>query len=97
MTASHVNVAPTTIKLSTPVILSFFLAAGCDGGHALEDLFLSLSYQGVEMLAELWLGNLYVYQVIITPEIGNCPPPVCCVTSLLLCWLVLSVMLLAFR
>ncbi len=72
MTASHVNDAPT-IKFSTPVILIFFslLAAG---GHALEDLFLSLSYQGVEMLAELWLDNLYVYQAIITPEIGNCPP-----------------------
>ena len=39
---------------------------------------MSLSYQGVEMLAELWLGNLYVYQVIITPEIGNCPPVVHC-------------------
>ena len=59
------------------MILSFFfshLAAG--RGHALGDLFLSLSHQGVEMLAELSLDNLYVYQVIITPEIGNCPPDV---------------------
>ena len=86
MTVSHFNAAyisyfslPTMKKVSTPVILSFFLAPGwwlrC-GGHALGDLFLSLSHQGVEMLAELWLDNLYVYQVIITPEIGNCPPDV---------------------
>ena len=59
------------------MILSFFSRAWLWGwGHALEDLFLSLSYQGVEMLAELWLYNLYVYQVIITLEIGNCPPDV---------------------
>ena len=50
--------------------LEIFLAPGCEG--AFEDPFLSLSYQGVEKLAELWLDNLYVYQVIITPEIGNC-------------------------
>ena len=48
-----------------------------------------------EMLAELWPDNLYVYQVIITLEIGNCPPPVCCYTPT--GWLVFSVMLLAFR
>ena len=78
----------TMIKLSTPVILSFFSLLACIGGSI---FVIKLS----EMLAELWLDNLYVYQVIITLEIGNCPPPVCCYTPT--GWLVFSVMLLAFR
>ena len=84
MTASHFNAAYILFFTTHHYEIIFH---SCDfeffsrtwlrgGGHALGDLFLSLSHQGVEMLAELSLDNLYVYQVIITPEIGNCPPDV---------------------